>query len=230
MKNIRDLKFNVDEPGIPQMVVNLCSEFSLSGKKVLEIGCGWGGFIYFLLGQGANVVGIEPTDDDLKTARDDSRLTDATFLKASGLQLPFVDETYDFIFAWEVLEHIPKGTEDLFFAEAYRCLKQGGIMAFSTPSHNFRSIMWDPAYFLLKHRHYKYSQLDAYASKSNFQILKQVKLGNLLLALWNLSTYISKWILRRDTNVLAFPIFLKRLDIDTNRTGWVSCCTILQRA
>jgi len=229
MLNVNSDQFNVNEPGIPQMVKNLSQEYDVKEKKVLEVGVGWGGFAFHMAGRGARVVGIEPTEIDLKTVRNDNRLNGIEFLVGSGLDLPFEDKFFDYIFAWEVLEHIPSGTENTFFAEAFRCLKPGGVIAISTPSRNLRSIIFDPAFVILKHRHYSQSQVMRFALNNNLKVLKIGQYGKTYLAIWNLGTYFSKWILRKKSNILSFPSFLKKLQRDIEMQGWVSCVGFFQR-
>ena len=43
-------------------------------------------------------------------------------------------ETYDFITAWEVIEHIPYEKLDFVFKNIFQALKPGGFFTFSTPN------------------------------------------------------------------------------------------------
>ncbi len=56
-----------------------------------------------------------------------------SFLVAGAGDLPFPDGSFDTVVMWEVLEHIPPGTEPQAFAEIARVLRPGGRLHLSTP-------------------------------------------------------------------------------------------------
>ena len=210
MKNPNQDVFVENEPGIHAFARNFVAGYSLNDSRCLEVGMGWGAFTHHILQRGARVVATEVSENDILTAKSDDRLKTANLIVADGLQLPFPDGTFDFVFAWEVLEHIPKNTEVVFFKEMFRVLKHEGIFVMSTPYKDFRSIVFDPAFWTIGHRHYSLKQLNNYGYVSGFKKSKFEVRGKYLLALWHISMYISKWILRR-VNVLDFPWFVSKL-------------------
>ena len=72
--------------------------------------------------------------------------------------------------SWEVLEHIPKDTEKKMFNEVNRVLKPGGIFYISTPYNNVISNIFDPAWWLIGHRHYSLEKVKKYAQDAGFEI------------------------------------------------------------
>ncbi len=111
------------------------------GDRVLDLGCGEGRHaISGFLSANIDVVGVDLSHKDLSTAQ--QRLDDfcrqptlgeksCNFVRASGLQLPFADHTFDKVICAEVLEHIPDYHSML--NEIKRVLKPGGIFAASVP-------------------------------------------------------------------------------------------------
>ena len=61
---------------------------------------------------------------------DDERVE---FRVASATDLPFEDASFDTVVCWEVLEHLPKTSEQRAFDEIHRVLRPGGTLYLSTP-------------------------------------------------------------------------------------------------
>jgi ubiquinone/menaquinone biosynthesis C-methylase UbiE len=102
---------------------------SLSGKTVLDIGCGVGRWTTILSKTSSNIVGIDLSKQMLKNAklRNTREKAHAQFVLASATQLPFADHTFDSILSVTVLQHITK--EALFrsaVVEILRTIKSGG--------------------------------------------------------------------------------------------------------
>ena len=98
--------------------------------RVLDLGCGIGGPARLFASQfGAEVVGIDVTDEFIQTAASLTRRcglsSRATFLTASALALPFDEESFDRC----VLLHVGMNIDDkaTLFAEAFRVLRPGGL-------------------------------------------------------------------------------------------------------
>lgn len=177
------------------------------GKKVLDIGCGYGWFELNALERGVKeIVGIEITKEDLKTAKSNINDKRATFKVAGALKLPFKDNYFDTVVAWEVIEHIPKNTEDIMFKEVGRVLKKDGVFYLSTPYDSLPANLLDPAFWLTGHRHYSKEKLKKYAEESTMKVTNLEVKGKFWQIFSLLNMYISKWIFRRES-------FLKELTL-----------------
>lgn len=205
MKNILNDKPNKKLNGRLDANVHFVEDKDLKGKVVLDIGCGYGWCELNFLKRGVKkIIGIEISDEDLTTVRKNIKNIRAEFKVGSAIDLPFKNNSIDTIVSWEVIEHIPKNTEKLMFKEAWRVLKKGGHFYLSTPYKSFVSNMFDPAWFLIGHRHYNEIELTNFAKKK-FQVIDISIKGKFWCAFSILNLYISKWILRRK------PLFAKFL-------------------
>lgn len=105
---------------------------SVSGKKVLDAGCGDGRFSAELLKRGANATGVDFSEKALNFAK--IFLPNVVFFKANIESLPIGDKTFDFIFFIETIEHIPPQDIPMVLFELKRVLKDDGLLIISTPS------------------------------------------------------------------------------------------------
>ncbi|MHB8433401.1 MAG: class I SAM-dependent methyltransferase [Candidatus Tyrphobacter sp.] len=168
------------------------------GKNVLDVGCGYGWFEYNALQRGVgHITGTERTEVDLATAKGHIADDRATFLPGSAIALPLVDEAFDTVVAWEVVEHIPKHTEPVMFREVNRVLRPGGNFYLSTPHQAFLSNVADPAWWLIGHRHYSEGQLRQLAEGNGFEVLEVFPKAGIWSIATSLDMYLSKWVLRR---------------------------------
>lgn len=103
----------------------------LSRKSVLDFGCGDGQVLLELAQQGANVTGIDISENMINHAR--SRFGDVgvsgTF-HTGGIEV--IDQvppsTIDVLLALNVLAYLQAGEEEAFFASAANVLRDGGCM------------------------------------------------------------------------------------------------------
>lgn len=112
----------------------------LSGpRKILEIGCGTGSFVLSARQKGHDVYGIDTDADRLAIA---SAKIDTYGLptewhnyicSGDAMRLAYESRTFDIVFGWQVLEHIPDVTAALF--EICRVLKPGGFAFFWSPDY-----------------------------------------------------------------------------------------------
>jgi ubiquinone/menaquinone biosynthesis C-methylase UbiE/uncharacterized protein YbaR (Trm112 family) len=99
----------------------------LEGKLVLDVGCGMGRFSDVASRWGATVVGIDLTSAvDAAYANIGTR-DNVNLAQADVFELPFRDETFDFIFSIGVLHHSPDTRKA--FEQLPRLLKPGGRIA-----------------------------------------------------------------------------------------------------
>ncbi len=95
----------------------------------LDLGCGDGAVAQQILGLGIQMHGIDIASEQLKlAAKRGIQIKEGDFQK----ELPYKDESYDVVFAGEVIEHIVDPR--LFVTEVNRILKPGGLFVVSSPN------------------------------------------------------------------------------------------------
>lgn len=106
-------------------------EFRL--RKVLDIGCGAGGLAEILTRRGARYAGGDVHRHVLKLSQESPG---ASFLQCVGERLPFRSESFDYIFAFDVLEHLSAGAraQARFLRELRRTLRRLGMIFLTTPN------------------------------------------------------------------------------------------------
>jgi SAM-dependent methyltransferase len=108
------------------------------GRRVLEVGCGAGVDLARFAKGGAIVVGVDlaPSAIDLARANFEQQGLSGEFHVADGEQLPFPDDSFDFVFAHGVVQYTshPQRLVD----ECRRVLKPGGEAVFQV----YNRISW----------------------------------------------------------------------------------------
>lgn len=198
--------------------VNFVTTDDLKDKEVLDIGCGYGWCELNFLERGVKKISAtEITENDLQTIRQNISDQRLTSFVASARNLPFPNNSFDTVVAWEVIEHIPKKMEPIMFKEAYRVLRPSGHFYLSTPNNSFLSNLLDPAWYF-GHRHYSLEKLANLAAKQNYKIMESKVGGSYWTALSILNLYFSKWILRRER--ILNDYFDKKEDKEFDRDGF----------
>lgn len=99
---------------------------SLSGKRVLEIGCGMGLHSELIIRAGANFSAIDLSATSVEATR--KRLVlkglDGDIKQADAENIPFEDHTFDFVWSWGVIHHSSRTAR--IVREISRVLKPGG--------------------------------------------------------------------------------------------------------
>lgn len=107
----------------------------LTGKTLLDIGCGNGAFTAALARRGAQVVGIDVSPTGIALARQEHPGIEWDVMSAyDDLQSRFGRE-FDLVVSLEVIEHLfdPR----LFLNRVFRAVKPGGRFVLSTPYHGY---------------------------------------------------------------------------------------------
>lgn len=109
-----------------------------TGGAALEIGCGSGGMLVSLAKRFPAVAGIDINMIDLILAKkqlEERGLHNVTLACACAEALPFRTETFRFVEALDLIEHVE--SQPAVVAEGYRILEPGGIFWFSSPNRYF---------------------------------------------------------------------------------------------
>lgn len=113
------------------------------GAGILEIGCGFGRNLVALSQiPGAQVVGcdIDAVELDQAKKRLDNKKIDKVelVLQTAENKLPFADNSFDFVVAWQVLEHVlSKDLKKSLLCEMTRVVRDGGYVLVETPNGLF---------------------------------------------------------------------------------------------
>lgn len=109
-------------------------------KKLLDLGCGEGGFLKICQEKGWSGFGIDISAYALKKAR---KKVKAKFLKADLTKetLPYPDQFFEAVVSFDLVEHLEN--PDLVLQEARRVLKKDGLLFFTTPNGGY----WPAGFF-----------------------------------------------------------------------------------
>jgi SAM-dependent methyltransferase len=120
------------------------------GARVLDAGAGFGRHAFDLARQGARVVALDWSAEEVTGTKDTfAAMVDAGeipaeryvgVLRGDATRLPFAARSFDAVVTSEVLEHIPDDTGAL--AELVRVLKPGGVFAATVPTWWPEKVNW----------------------------------------------------------------------------------------
>lgn len=103
LENARKFKWSSVSGNLnPERLSHL--ENYLTGRKILDAGCGGGAFVEFLSVKGFEVTGIDKSEKFLQAAAQQRRL--GTYLQGDLTNLPLRDKAFDCAYCFDVLEHI----------------------------------------------------------------------------------------------------------------------------
>ncbi|MFZ1059026.1 MAG: class I SAM-dependent methyltransferase [Candidatus Rokuibacteriota bacterium] len=115
------------------LVNHLLAVTGVTGKRVLEVGCGTGADSVFFGMQGADAYCLDYSSRALTLVRELAKSASVTArcVQADAYRIPFADATFDVVFHQGFLEHFRDA--GALIAEQVRVLKPGGIILADVP-------------------------------------------------------------------------------------------------
>jgi SAM-dependent methyltransferase len=191
-------KFNSSTDSAPSLIhrlnFKLFSKYLLK-KKILDIGCWTGQFEQVANKYVGHITAIDPNRDAIHYAR--KHCKNVTFNVGYAEKMHFPKDSYDVAILFDVIEHIPKGTEKQVISNIYNILKCNGIIIISTPHRNILSYLLDPAFFLYAHRHYGINEITKLLEQSGFIIESKHIRGGFVFGFMSLIDIFYKHILHK---------------------------------
>jgi len=121
----QDLDFFIELKA--NLIINAARRYFSSPEsiKVLDIGSGIGLTDHHLAGNFTNLHGVDIEEDVVKKAS--AHNPGVKYSLYDGLNLPFGDNSFDMVFAINVMHHVPPDNWNNFVKEMLRAVKPGGI-------------------------------------------------------------------------------------------------------
>ncbi len=128
---VTEPRSSTDLSGIAEIYFR--DKVDFSGKKILDLGCAEGIFGRYFSEKGM-CYGLDACCGRLFQNPRDNALSRGyqKIILAEGSNIPVADESFDIVFAGEIIEHIIECR--LFLREIRRVLAPGGIIALTTPN------------------------------------------------------------------------------------------------
>jgi SAM-dependent methyltransferase len=99
------------------------------GRTLLDVGGGPGYFATAFADAGLRYIGVEPDPSEMHATGTAFARESGTFVRASGLALPFADDSVDICLSSNVAEHVPRPWQ--LGAEMLRVTRPGGLAVLS---------------------------------------------------------------------------------------------------
>jgi SAM-dependent methyltransferase len=105
----------------------------VSGRDVVDIGCGGGVLVRALTARGARVTGVEISESQLAAAIRDDDSGGARYVVGVAQRLPLADASVDVVVFMRALHHVPPPDMLSALREARRVLRPGGVVYIAEP-------------------------------------------------------------------------------------------------
>lgn len=116
LKSVEKLGWSEIDAKLDKQRQNLLIKYC-KGKKILDVGCGYGIYVDFLSSLGYEAYGLDFTEEFIKTAQKTKK---GKFIKGEAEKLPFPDKSFDTVLLFDILEH---GDDLRILSEAKRVSK-----------------------------------------------------------------------------------------------------------
>lgn len=109
---------------------------SLKNQRLLDIGCGTGGFVIASAKYCKESVGVDPDLNALNICaqkKKEFKINNCKFINSFGEKLPFEDYEFNIVYALTVLEHVQN--LDKTISEMVRVTRSGGFIYIKSPNY-----------------------------------------------------------------------------------------------
>lgn len=188
---------------LPTLKLRYLLELLKKRKKkdanLLEVGCGSGRILSSIREQDANIslTGIDISKSQIQLAKKDNKQNDITFIHANGEQLPFKNESFDYVIIMDVLEHVDNPKE--FMKEITRVIKKNGKLYLFCPAEA-QGIYWLSKKIFRRHllektcghiQQYTMKDIDNYVLSQGLKIEQQYYSYHLLGSMMNYAFFVA---------------------------------------
>jgi len=113
---------NKNDSGI--MILNFLKSKIDKKGRILDAGCGEGRFSKYFIENRANITSMDFSEEYIRIAK--KNINKGKFVIGSVTKLPFKDNSFDYIFSVDVLQHVPDLEKAI--KEFFRVLRKGGTL------------------------------------------------------------------------------------------------------
>jgi len=115
--------------------------------RLLNVGCGTGGFNLVVEEAGARPVGVDADAEAIAICALKQEKGGGAFVRAAAERLPFPDGTFDVVYCFSSIEHVESVEESV--AEMVRVTRRGGLIYVHTPNawswyEGHYKLLWAP--------------------------------------------------------------------------------------
>ncbi len=117
------------------------------GGRVLNVGCGTGGFNVVALGEGARVIGVDADPEAMAICALKRQRSGGEYVRAAAERLPFRDGVFDLVYCFSAIEHV--ASVEASVGEMVRVARPGGAIYLHTPNawswyEGHYKVLWMP--------------------------------------------------------------------------------------
>jgi 2-polyprenyl-3-methyl-5-hydroxy-6-metoxy-1,4-benzoquinol methylase len=120
-------------------------ERNLTGKLVLDAGCGSGRFSEIALKLGASLIAVDYSSA-VEASKQNLSASDKLIVQGDLAELPILDQTFDYIYCIGVLQHTSEPS--IIVKELLRCLKIGGEITLTFYENSSWHVLWYSKYLV----------------------------------------------------------------------------------
>ena len=115
--------------------------------RILNVGCGTGGFNLVAEEAGARAVGVDADAEAIAICALKQDKGGSAFVRAAAERLPFADGSFDVVYCFSSIEHVESVEESV--AEMVRVTRRGGLIYVHTPNawswyEGHYKLLWAP--------------------------------------------------------------------------------------